>query len=84
MRRGIFVIVFLVFISAIVGCSKDRTMASRDRFDLFLGLWGEQNFEEMYDMLSSDAREEFPPEQFIDRYKKIYGDLGVSKVEFTY
>ncbi|NLJ77767.1 MAG: penicillin-binding transpeptidase domain-containing protein, partial [Tissierellia bacterium] len=41
-------------------------------------------FEEMYDMLSSDAREEFPPEQFIDRYKKIYGDLGVSKVEFTY
>lgn len=38
----------------------------------------------MYDMISSEAKETYKPEDFIDRYTKIYEDFGVSNLEVTY
>ncbi|HHV38905.1 MAG TPA: penicillin-binding transpeptidase domain-containing protein [Tepidimicrobium sp.] len=84
MRKGIFVIIFVALILALVGCSKKGAETPQDRFDQYVELWNDQQFEEMYDMLSSDAREEFPPDQFIDRYNKIYKDLGISKLKISY
>src|SRR5690625_7899462 len=38
----------------------------------------------MYAMISAESTETYPTEEFVDRYQKIYNDLGISDLNITY
>jgi len=83
MRKGIL-IVFITIIMIITACSKEDEVTPHDRLDLYVELWSNQEFTKMYDLISTDAKNEYPPDQFIDRYQKIYEDLIVSDLQISY
>lgn len=66
----------------VAGCNKG--VKPEERMNEYVELWNKQKFEEMYDYLSAETKETVKEEDFIDRYKKIYKDLGIDnlKVEF--
>lgn len=74
----------LLFIS--VGCSDD-SVQPESRLNDYVKLWNKQDFEEMYtDYLSASTKESYKNEDFIDRYEKVYSDLGITdlKVETAF
>lgn len=83
MKRSIL-IAFILLITFMTACSKDEEVTPNERFDEYVKLWHDEEFTNMYDMLSAESREEYPPEQFIDRYNKIYEDLNISNLSISY
>lgn len=76
----LFLIMFAVV--ALAGCNKEPQ--PEDRFASYVKLWNEQKFEEMYEYLSTEAKETIKKEEFSERYKKIYNDLGITNLKVTY
>lgn len=67
------------------GCSNDEEVILPDqRFEEYVELWQEQNFTDMYDMLSEETRETYSREDFVDRYEKIYQDLEIEDLSISY
>lgn len=75
-----FLVIMTVFILA--GCNKEPQ--PEDRFSTYVKLWNNQKFEEMYGYLSTEAKESIKKDEFVDRYKKIYNDLGITNLNVTY
>ncbi|MDY0408948.1 penicillin-binding transpeptidase domain-containing protein [Virgibacillus soli] len=81
-RLSIFVLMLLLlFISA---CSSEDKETLNDRFQSYTKLWENQKFDDMYQMLTSDAKKKYPTEEYIDRYKKIYHDLNISNLKISF
>ncbi|WP_121640165.1 penicillin-binding transpeptidase domain-containing protein [Virgibacillus sp. Bac330] len=78
--RKLIVIAIILLVGAITACSDDNATPS-DRFSNYINHWNEKEFDKMYAMLSKSAKENYPTEQFVDRYKKIYQDLNVSDLK---
>lgn len=72
-------LLFLLFLSA---CSSNEPTPN-ERFNQFISLWNEQSYDEMYDFLSTDAKEVYPKEDATDRQQKVYEDLNVANLEVT-
>lgn len=80
MKRIVVVgLLFLLFLSA---CSSNEPTPN-ERFNQFISLWNEQSYDEMYDFLSTDAKEVYPKEDATDRQQKVYEDLNVANLEVT-
>lgn len=73
---------FLVFVLSliIVGCSDSKLNEPKNQFDNFLKKWEETDFSSMYNLLTNDAKTNYDEEAFIDRYEKIYNDLGIKDI----
>jgi len=82
MRKSLIAFVFFVLLIVLSACSEAPTAA--DRFSEYIKLWNDQKFSEMYDKLSSNAKEEITKEDFVSRYEGIYEGVSVNelKVEF--
>lgn len=79
-----FFITFTLLLALILaGCSEDR-VTPHDRLDDYFKLWGEQDFTSMYDMLTEEAKQAYPTDQYIDRYEKIYQDLHITEIQLRY
>ncbi|RFA34062.1 penicillin-binding protein [Virgibacillus dokdonensis] len=78
--RKLIVIAIILLVGVITACSDDNATPS-DRFSNYINHWNEKEFDKMYAMLSKSAKENYPTEQFVDRYKKIYQDLNVSDLK---
>src|SRR5690625_409595 len=83
MKRFITIVLILIFIMITSACSQDR-ISPNERFDTYVNHWNAEDFDKMYAMLSTEAAETYPPEEFIDRYQKIYDDLSISDLHITY
>lgn len=72
----------LIFVSLLIlaACSKDKD-AFDDRLQSYLTLWHEQKFEDMYKMTTAATQDSYDDAAFIDRYEKIYQDLGIDQLE---
>ena len=81
-KRYLFSLIVFMMSLMLIGCSEEPL--PEERFESFVKLWGEQEFEEMYDYLSADAKDRIKKEEFIERYSKIYKDLEVEKLEVSY
>ncbi|RFU66817.1 penicillin-binding transpeptidase domain-containing protein [Bacillus sp. V59.32b] len=66
----------------IAGCEKEP--APEDRLTAYTKLWNEQKFDQMYDYLSTDAKETLSKKDFTERYEKIYKDIEVNNLKVTY
>lgn len=78
--RKLIVIAIILLVGVITACSDDNATPS-DRFSNYINHWNKKEFDKMYVMLSKSAKENYPTEQFVDRYKKIYQDLNVSDLK---
>ncbi|NWO14511.1 MULTISPECIES: penicillin-binding transpeptidase domain-containing protein [Virgibacillus] len=78
--RKLIVIAIILLVGVITACSDDNATPS-DRFSNYINHWNKKEFDKMYAMLSKSAKENYPTEQFVDRYKKIYQDLNVSDLK---
>jgi penicillin-binding protein 3 len=77
-----FLFTAAVLTLVIAGCSKGPT--PQDRFSEYIGLWKQQKFASMYEYLSKDAKKSISKQEFVSRYKKIYGDLEVSDLNLRF
>lgn len=83
MRRKIFLLLSTILLFVIAACSDDEVTPS-ERFDTYVDQWIDHDFKKMYDMLATETVEDYPAEEFIDRYKKIYEDLGITDLQIMY
>lgn len=72
----------LLFLVILAGCNKEPS--PEDRFSEYINLWNEQNFTDMYDYLSADAKKNITEEEFVNRYTKIYKDLEIANLDVQY
>ncbi|MFT4414731.1 penicillin-binding transpeptidase domain-containing protein [Fredinandcohnia humi] len=73
-------IILLLFILA--GCNEDPK--PEDTFKAYIKNWEAYDFTKMYEQFSADAKESVKKKEFVDRYTKIYNDIGIAdlKVDF--
>jgi penicillin-binding protein 3 len=78
---GLFVV--LLAIMALSACAKVPT--PNERLSQYVKLWKNNDFQNMYqNYLSSDAKKDWKPADFVDRYPKIYKGLDVKNLKITY
>ncbi|WP_066055629.1 penicillin-binding transpeptidase domain-containing protein [Robertmurraya korlensis] len=81
MKKSLWLfIIFVLFI--LTSCNKEPQ--PEDRFSTYVKLWNDQKFEEMYSYLSDKAKDSIKKDEFVERYKKIYNDLGITNLKVTY
>ena len=66
----------------LAGCS-DRPSAV-DAFDTYVKDWNKQEFSSMYEQLSPATQKSISKEDFVERYKTIYGDVEVEDLNVTF
>ncbi|RKD73415.1 penicillin-binding protein [Sinobaca qinghaiensis] len=62
-------------------CSNNST--AEDAMQAYIEHWNEQEYEEMYNMLSSEAQETVTEEEFTAQHREIYETAGVSEPGIT-
>lgn len=78
----LFLLIFCMFFVA--SCSKTEENSPYKTLEEYVALWEEQNFTEMYKLLTEKTRDQYDTEDYIDRYTKIYQDLEIDKINITY
>ncbi|WP_019377779.1 penicillin-binding transpeptidase domain-containing protein [Virgibacillus halodenitrificans] len=78
--KKVILLFSMLLIIFLISCSNDE-VTPNERFETYVKQWNKQKFEDMYDMLSTKTKETYSPENFIDRYDKIYGDLNISDLK---
>jgi penicillin-binding protein 3 len=81
MKKFLWLFSILVLL-ILTSCNKETQ--PEDQFLSYVKLWNDQKFEEMYSYLSTDAKDSLKKEEFVERYKKIYNDLGITNLKVTY
>ncbi|WP_249871335.1 penicillin-binding transpeptidase domain-containing protein [Oceanobacillus saliphilus] len=81
MKRIVFLLIIPLILAA---CSNDEQVTPNERFHEYVGLWNEQEYEELYPMLSQAATETYPEDQSTLRKEKIYQDLNVSDLQIEF
>ncbi|MCY8405619.1 penicillin-binding transpeptidase domain-containing protein [Bacillus sonorensis] len=69
---------FLLLVGA---CSNEPT--AKESMDQYVDKWNKQNFEEMYDQLSTEAQKSISKDEFVKRNKSIYEQVGVSDLKVS-
>lgn len=81
--KRLFLFLSFLLIISLIGCS-NKEIQPNDVFATYVKNWEKQDFDKMYDMHSSKAKETVNKEDFTKRYKKIYSDLEVKDLKITY
>ncbi|WP_047980852.1 penicillin-binding transpeptidase domain-containing protein [Ornithinibacillus contaminans] len=81
--KRLLLLVTSILLILIAGCSEDE-ITPHERFDTYIDLWSEQDFTQMYEILTPESKETYATDQYIDRYNKIYEDLQISNIDITY
>jgi penicillin-binding protein len=82
MKKIIIFSAFFLFLF-LTACSGSGDQAE-ERLKTYVKQWNNGKFEAMYEMLSKEAKEQYPADQFVDRYEKIYKDLGIEKIKVDF
>ncbi|WP_337019524.1 penicillin-binding transpeptidase domain-containing protein [Oceanobacillus massiliensis] len=81
MKRLVILFTVLLFTAA---CSNDDQVTPNERFGDYVKLWNEGNYEEMYGLFTSGAKEAYPEDQSTLRTEKVFNDLSVSDLKIDY
>nr|WP_255648185.1 penicillin-binding transpeptidase domain-containing protein [Pseudalkalibacillus hwajinpoensis] len=71
-----------LFLLLLAGCSDQPSAV--DAFDTYVKDWNKQEFSSMYEQLSPATQKSISKEQFVERYKSIYGDVEVEDLNVTF
>lgn len=76
---------FLTVLVLLSACSKTKIDTPEDRLSMYIDLWTEADFVEMYDgYVSEKSKEAFGKEEYVDRTIKLYEDLTITDVEILF
>ncbi|MCM3740252.1 penicillin-binding transpeptidase domain-containing protein [Oceanobacillus luteolus] len=81
MKRVIFLLVALLLLAA---CSEKEQVTPNERFKEFASIWSKQEFDQMFNMFSTETKEKITEEESIQRYEKIYNDLSIENVHISF
>ncbi|MFB4167810.1 penicillin-binding transpeptidase domain-containing protein [Virgibacillus sp. JSM 102003] len=81
--KRIIALLPLLLLLIVTACSNDE-VTPQERFDQYVKHWNEQEFNEMYSMSTTASTEKYAKEDYVERYKNIYGDLNVNNLKITY
>lgn len=81
--KKIFILISMLLCIFLAACSDDE-VSPNDRFDTYVKNWQDNDFSKMYDMLADKSKSTYPTKEYVDRYKKIYKDVGVSDIKISY
>lgn len=76
-------ILLLLITFSIVACSNQSDMLEK-QIDTYTEHWNNNDFLDMYDLLSNGSKAEFSKEEFVSRYEKIYKDIEVENLNVSY
>ncbi|WP_010532102.1 penicillin-binding transpeptidase domain-containing protein [Lentibacillus jeotgali] len=77
-------ILFSFFLLLIATACSNNEPTPQERFEKYINHWNNQEFTEMYKMISSNSEETYPTEDFVDRYENIYSDLNISSLQVSF
>ncbi|MFB1049926.1 penicillin-binding transpeptidase domain-containing protein [Paraliobacillus sp. JSM ZJ581] len=81
MKRFLLLGGLFLLLTGLIACSNEEDTAE-NRLQTYIDNWEEEKFTEMYSMIGN--QEDYPPENFVDRYKKIYNDIEVTDLTINY
>ena len=73
-------ICLLLFLLSLAGCSKADPMEAAQAY---LSLWSEENYFNMYDMLSTASKSSIDQETFVKRYNNIFSSIKLNDMKIT-
>ncbi|MGM0843571.1 MAG: penicillin-binding transpeptidase domain-containing protein [Bacillota bacterium] len=78
-------VIFLALISLAILAGCQEQSQPNERLEAYIKLWNDEKYDQMYnDYLTVENQKEYPSEDFIDRYQKLYQDLEVNNLQITY
>lgn len=83
MKRISFLLLILLIASISVACSSDEKNLE-NQAETYITHWNNEEFSDLYELLSTDTKAKYNEEDFIDRYKKVYKDLNVENLKISY
>ncbi len=83
MKKPFKLLLIVLSLLIISSCSKNERKDPYELVETYVDLWQEYNFTKMYDMLSETTKQQYKTEDFIDRYEKIYQDLGIQNLSIS-
>lgn len=84
MRNSFVFILFSICVLLILSaCSKDQP-SPEDELVTYIENWSNQSFSDMYETLSDDTKTEYPKDEFIERYEKIYEDMNIEDIDVSF
>jgi len=83
MKQLWLIFLFVTFIVFLTGCNEKVNPA--DRMNEFVKAWEEQNFDNMYERLSTISKETLSKQEFIERHQTIYEKIEMENlsIDFT-
>lgn len=78
--KKVFLIIFITILLLIItiGCSKVNN--PEDIFEAYISNWEQQEFNSMYEALSTNSKEYISQDEFIKRYENIYGGIEAKNI----
>ncbi|WP_160112539.1 penicillin-binding transpeptidase domain-containing protein [Salicibibacter kimchii] len=73
MQNKVHIFVCMLFILALGACSGGPQ--PKAAFETYASDWENENFENMYEQLSTETLENVSPEDFVDRYEDVYENI---------
>ncbi|MEG0132832.1 MAG: penicillin-binding transpeptidase domain-containing protein [Clostridium sp.] len=71
----------LIVTTLVTGCSKKNE--AKETFDVYKDAWVNQDYESMYNMLSTESKTYITQEDFVGRYSNIYGAINANNIELN-
>ncbi|MGC4377197.1 penicillin-binding transpeptidase domain-containing protein [Fictibacillus sp. Mic-4] len=78
MRRLLVAAIGVLLACLITGCSKEPS--PEDHFKQYISSWEKAKYGDMYTLLSSESKKTISKDDFIERYKGIYGGIEAKNV----
>ncbi len=82
MKKLILLLLLLLTASFTVACSNSAPL--EEVAETYISHWNNEEFSDMYNLLTTDSKTEFAKEDFVDRYEKIYKDINVENLDVSY
>ncbi len=82
--RQFFIIILAAIFLVLIGCSKESLHDPADYLETYVNYWNKEQFSNMYALLSDETIGQYRSEDFIDRYKQVYEEIGMSELKVNF
>src|SRR4029453_16766282 len=86
MRRALAPLALVLLLAAACGGSSSKEQeppkTPEETAERFLSLWKERKYDEMYGLISSEAKLNITSEKFVERYQAITDEATITDIDF--
>lgn len=81
MKKYIHILLVALMSLLLASCSSKEEVNPIEPFNEYIKLWNNKDFNQMYELLSSTAKEKISKQDFTEKYTKIYDDLEIEELQ---